>query len=118
MAGDFNHHDVSGPLGDAGLVAVPTNATRGGNTLDVEFKNFGGDVKEAKVLEPLQANDGSRSDHRCVYVETAFQPEKDFEWQIKWVRKKTKSGMAAFARDMKARNWDDLRATVGPDAKV
>ena len=26
--------------------------------------------------------------------------------------------MAAFARDMRARNWDDLRAAAGPDAKV
>ena len=69
VAGDFNHRELSG---NAGLAAVPTSATRGDNTLDVVFTNYGGDVKEAKVLEPLQANDGSRSDLRCVYVETAF----------------------------------------------
>ena len=108
VGGDFNHRDMSGALNLAGnLTVVPTGPTRGTNTLDAVFTNVGESVTDKGTLPPLEGNQGTASDHRCVFVELTMEPKKGYHWQVMWRRERNPQREEAFAREL--REWG------GPD---
>ena len=119
IAGDFNHRGLDRCMADhPGLTAIPTGPTRGTNTLDIIYTNFGEAVADACVLVPLQTDGGVPSNHACVSAVGVFPSARDCEWEVKWVRKKTRKGKEAWIRDCLGHDWSELKAAVGVNAKV
>ena len=104
--------------GTKALDRVITPPTRGSSVLDVIFNNFMGAVGNVEVLGPLQSSSGVFSDHKCVLVDASFPPTREFSWEVKWVRKKTKEGMRGFANNCKNWDWSALYAADDADTMV
>ena len=119
IGGDFNPRDISSYLGDTEpLAPIPTGPTRGDGVLDVVFTNFGEHVQESKVVPPLQAKNGTVSDHKCVYIRAVFPPVKQFEWVVKYTHRRSKKADEAFCREMASADWSSVREAVGVNAKA
>ena len=109
--GDFNHRDVGGTLNNVDdFHAVSTEPTRGDNTIDIVYTNVQQhiNVNETRCLPPLRSNGGADSDHRCVYVDALFLPERNFKWVVKFRRTRDKSRERAFAADMTGWDWSGI----------
>ena len=119
VGGDFNRRDISSCLGDTEPIkSILTGPTRGESTLDVVYTNFGGQVRESEVVPALQAENGTASDHRCVFIRAAFPPTKPFEWVVKYTHRRSKRADEAFCRNMASADWSSVREAVGVDAKA
>ena len=109
VTGDFNHRDMMGALNEVGsFAAIPTGPTRGLNTIDIIHSNVPEAHGETLVLPPLQASDGTPSDHRCVYTEVEFPPERGYTWEVKMRRTRDAARERAFANDMSCQDWDSM----------
>ena len=109
VTGDFNHSDMSGALNEVGsFAAIPTGPTRGLNTIDIIHSNVPEAHRETLVLPPLQGSDGTSSDHRCVYTEVEFPPERGYTWEVKMRRTRDAAREQAFAVDMACQDWNSM----------
>lgn len=119
VGGDLKHKDIAGGLADSCVFEeVPSGPTRGPNKLDVLYTNFPESIKESFTIPPLSTNSGIDSDHKCVFVEAAFSTERKFNWEIKWCRKRSKKVDSAFASDLAAWDWTNLKASTSAQEKV
>ena len=101
IGGDFNHANFGEILNDvSNFVEVDTGPTCGDNKLDLIYTNVPHDIVDARTLPPLQANNGTFSNHRCVYAECDLGQNKNFEWVVKMARKRTKEREEAFAAEL------------------
>ena len=117
VTGDFNHRDASPALSlAANLEPFITLPTRGQNILDLVYANMGDLCSEARVLPPLDTATGTLSDHKCVFVKTAFPVTRDFTWVAKFRRSRNPASEQAFADDMKKWDWGAMRNAESVDA--
>ena len=111
LGGDFNRKDVVSAMRDAeNLAAISTTPTRAGSILDIVYVNTPESVTESGVAPPLASGGGVDSDHRCVYGEMFFPPERNFTWVVKVVRKRSRKADEAF--------WKEVEEAVGVDKKA
>ena len=109
--GDFNHRDVGGALNDVDdFEAINSGPTRGASTIDIVYTNVGQHVNsyETRCLPPMRSGGGADSDHRCVYVDALFLPERNFKWVANFRRTRDKSRERAFAADLAEWDWSGL----------
>ena len=108
VCGDFNGKHIHDAFAvDDDIALVQTGPTRGDNTLDLVFTNALGEVTEAVVLDPLEAEDGKTSDHRCVAISTKFPKTRDFQWIKKTARKRSDEADGGFVKDLLKFGWRD-----------
>ena len=116
IAGDLNHRDISGAVNLAeNLTLLPSGPTRGNNTIDMVYTNVPEHVHECKTLPPQEASNGTRSDHRCVYVAAEFETERNFWWEVKMRRLRDERKELAFADDLKKWDWKDIKGSTNVD---
>ena len=109
IAGDFNHRDISDAVGLVEhLTLVPSGPTRGANTINLVYTNVPECVRECITLPPLEAANGTMSDHRCVYVKAQFENERNFCWQVKMRGLRDQRRDNAFASDLQGWDWGHL----------
>ena len=117
VTGDFNHREAGRALNlAANLEPFITQPTRGQNVLDLVYANLNGFDSEIKVLPPLDTATGAVSDHRCVFVKTAFPVARDFTWVAKFRRSRNLASEQAFAEDMKGWDWGPMKSADSVDA--
>ena len=116
VTGDFNHRDVGNALNEVGeFTTINTGPTRGNNTIDVIYTNDSDAHRDVRVLPPLESTSGVPSDHRCVYTEAKFPPQKNYKWVTQWRRTRDEAREAAFAEDMRGWDWEPLAAATDVD---
>ena len=119
ISGDFNRRDVIEGINDAETFSqVETGPTRGTGVLDIIYTNAGKNVEGAMVLPPLETETGIRSDHRCVCASLRFPPQMQFQWVVKYTRRRSRRADEAFCRELGSLEWNDLLEAAGVDSKV
>lgn len=119
VGGNFNHRDISAGLVDScAFEEVQTRSTRGPNKLDLIYTNFAVAIQESQTLPPLSNETGINSDHKCVFVAAKFSGERNFKWEVRWCRKRSKKADAAFASDLGAWDWTSLKDCPNVHDKV
>ena len=109
LAGDWNRADTDIAVGDfPGLLAVPTPPTRGDETLDITFTNFGNSIVEAEVCPPLLPDLGRQGrplDHNVILIQVQLPKSRKFRWMKYSYRKYTPEGDAAFGQWIVNHDW-------------
>ena len=97
VGGNFNRLDFGTVLKEADWIThIITGTTRGDHTLDLLYSNITENVVERFTLPPLQAACGAMSDHRCVFAAAKFEMRRNYHWEVKFVRKRTKEAEEVF----------------------
>ena len=116
IAGDFNHRDIQGALNEVGDFAfLATGPTRGNNTIDLVLTNCPEHHRDTRTLPPLDSQNGSASDHKCVYTEVVFPPVKGYQWVTQFRRTRDDSREEAFARELEAWDWTAMTGSSNVD---
>ena len=72
-AGDFNRHPhtrIMDEHPDVKLITTPP--TRGNATLDMALSNLGEQIKEVRIMEPLETETGIKSDHKILLLKRSW----------------------------------------------
>ena len=81
LGGVFNRTDIGEAIDDYGdIQVVLTSGTRGTAVLDLCAVNFLSDIKECYNHSPLQADDGSSSDHSFLTFHFRLRHKHEFVW--------------------------------------
>ena len=116
VTGDFNHRDFNSALNEVGeFTSLITEPTRGGNTFDLIFTNTPVAHSETLVLPPLQTDTGALSDHKCVFTEASFPPDRGYQWVTQMRRTRDESRERAFAAELAGWDWGSLAASESVD---
>lgn len=116
VTGDFNHRDLGDALSEVDEFAqIVKDPTRGRNTIDVIHTNAPRAHCETRVLPPLEAANGTPSDHRCVFTEASFPPVKGYHWITQMRRTRDAAREDAFAQELEGWDWGGLHAAGDVD---
>ena len=118
VCGDFNQWPAEVILEDhPDLAEVTHGPTRGTREIDRSFTNFGRSIIESGTLDPLESEDGSRSDHKMAWARAEFQsiiPKKTtFTY-----RKYTERGASSFLSALSVQSWDAVYMATTTSEKV
>ena len=111
IGGDMNKRDISGCFDDYDdIYELDHGPTRGQEKLDRTFTNISEDGVEhdIKIVEPLESQNGSTSDHKCVVAQFCFKNKKNFTWIRSWARKRSRKGNEKFCEMVELINWDTV----------
>ena len=119
VTGDFNHREFGAALNEVGdFDVLGTGPTRGESTIDLVYTNAVNAHVDTRVLPPLESIRGTTSDHRCVYTEVKFPPERNYVWTTQLRRTRDERREKAFAEDMLNRDWGPLTCAENVDVMV
>ena len=108
VCGDFNQWPAESILQDhPDLSEIAHGPTRGTRCIDRSFTNFGRSITESGTLEPLESEEGSKSDHRMAWAKASFDSIRSKKTSFTF-RKYTESGSVAFLQDLAAQSWEPV----------
>ena len=85
--------------------------TRGNNCLDLIATSFDDEIEETTLLEPLENERDSVSDHRVVVARAALIKKHNFQWIEVTSRKVTERGEEEYDRCMNSIKWEEILPT-------
>ena len=119
VAGDFNQWHIEDYLMDYGdLREVQVGPTRGGRSIDRIFCNGSRMVTEAGTLEPLETEEGSKSDHKVAFCKLAVLKHKTFRWETYTYRRYTVEAEEAFKNWIVFHDWAEVYQAHGSNDKT
>ena len=74
--------------------------------------NIYSNIVESLVLPPLQTVPGATSEHRCVFVASKFSRQRDFKWEIRVRRTRSRQREEAFTEELGDIGWSELRGSA------
>ena len=118
VCGDFNQWPAEYLLEDhPDLSEVAHGPTRNGRSIDRSFVNFGRSIIEAGTLEPLESEDGSKSDHRIAWAKAKFLVERPSTHTYTY-RAYSESGAAVFLAELDTQTWHEVFTASTTSQKV
>ena len=116
IAGDFNHRDIQWAPNEVGdFTVLATGPTRGSNTIDLVLTNCPDHHRDTRTLPPLDSQNGSASDHKCVYTEAVFPPVKGYQWVTQFRRTRDDRREESFAKELKEWDWTAMTGSSNVD---
>ena len=116
VTGDVNKTPIGPSLADfPDLVVVPTPPTRGGVVLDIIATNLPLEATEAHIREPLVSEEGNKSDHKVIFVESQDVNSDRFTKIRYKVRKRTKRADERLRNWLASEPWDDVLDMSGAE---
>ena len=85
-----------------------TGPTRGDQTLDLVFTNYGEKIKQTSVLDPLESDSGAPSDHRVVCLLAELPRYQNYEWVSFSYMRQTDEGNLKFKEWILSQDWIDI----------
>ena len=115
---DFNQWPAENLLDDhPDLAEVTHGPTRGNRSIDRSFVNFKRSVVEANTLEPLETEDGSKSDHRIAWCRAKFKVEVPKIHSYSY-RAFSETGASNFLAEISSQSWQQVFAAKTTSSKV
>ena len=106
VTGDMNHRDIRTAINEVGdFTQLLSGPTRGDNTIDIVLSNVPDLHSETITLPPLQAGNGTFSDHKCVYTEAVFPKHRGYEWVVRMRRTRDPGREESFAVEFENFDW-------------
>lgn len=96
-----------------------SRAPRGGDsTLDIMYTNAPTQIADLSVLPPLCSTGGVDSNHKCVYATLNSEPARNFVWEVRYTRKRSRRADGEFCRELGNADWSGVELAVGVHAKT
>ena len=118
LAGDFNQWPAEEIVQDhPELAEVVHGPTRIDRSIDRSFVNFRRSISSSGTCEPLETEDGRKSDHRVAWAEALFEREVNRKLTYSY-REHTEKGAADFLADLLVQNWFPVYEATTSSTKV
>ena len=119
VTGDINRFSIHEATDDfPDIVPHPTPPTRGNAVLDVVCSNLSNEGTVLGIRNPLETEDGRRSDHSVIYVTSRFPQSDRFVKSTTYSRKRTPKADAQMTEWIRSSSWTFLDTHAGADAKA
>ena len=97
---------------------VITPPTRGTAVLDIIATNMTPNVIEAGVTEPVNAQDGTKSDHKTVSVRFKMSRVPNYKLDKYTYIRKNSASLSEFDVYLREQDWDSVYKSESPTGKV